>query len=324
MFNVYTCGQRGYFTTPKSIKVDLIGSIDDHRVVVTWPPIMVVRRRWVDLSDDGARIAGKLSIWLAGIFAMIALIHGVVNLFLKNPVPIPLELVSGYLMGTLATFIAYVYDRSESMIARQERLLRQPARGVEVFKTSEEFLKTLVEITAGATTVSTLNLSPAQGEHPELDRYFSEVHGYIRSKKSTLKSFRSIASVDTEQKSLWLVQRSAELLQTGRVSFAIFDQDRVRPLLHPLSLHITSKRDVLYVFIFPPVNLTGSMDSILISDPVLGKVMLDYYNVLWHDSLKINEGGIVRRAGLERLRELNPDIEANVYYETLRRGIING
>ncbi|WP_147425224.1 hypothetical protein [Bailinhaonella thermotolerans] len=274
------------------------------------------------LSDESTHLAGRISIWLAGIFAVVALIVGVANLLLPRPVPMPLDLVAAYLFGTLASFIAYVYGELSAISERQRRLLNQPARGVEVFTTSEDFLRKLVEITVGATTVSTLNLSPPRGEHPELDRYFEEVHRDVKNRRSPLRSFRSIASVDTISKSKWLVERSCELLQTGRVSFAIFDQDRIRPLLHPLSLHITQKNGNLHVFIFPPVNLTGSMDSMLITDPVLGKVMLDYYNLLWHDSLKINEGRQVRAAGLDRLAQLNPDIELNSFYQTLRKGVL--
>ncbi|QYC45211.1 hypothetical protein Nocox_38305 [Nonomuraea coxensis DSM 45129] len=248
---------------------------------------------------------------------------GVINLFVEPPIQLSAELSFGYLLGTLAAFITYVFDRTEKLMSQQERLLHQPARGVEVFHSSDEFLQKLIDITVGATSVSTLNLSPARGEHPELDRYFTEVHNYIKSKKATLKSFRSIASVDTPQKSLWLVQRSAELLSTGRVSFAVFDQQELRPLLHPLSIHITAKNDNLNVFIFPPVNLTGSMSSILISDAALARVMLGYFDLLWHDALKINEGKNVRRPGLDRLLHLYPDIESNFHYQSLRRGLTN-
>lgn len=259
--------------------------------------------------------------WLSGLFAIVALPVGVINLFLPRPIPVPLDLVAGYLLGTLGTFIGYVHGRLESIRERQERLLRQPARGIEVFTTSEEFLEKLVGITVGATTVSTLNLSPPKGEHPGLDKYFTEVHNSIKSRRSPLKSFRSIASVDTLQKSLWLAERSCELLATGRVSFAVFDQDYIGPLPHPLSLHITHKEGRVNVFIFPPVDLTGSMDSVLISDPVLAKIMLDYFNMLWHFSPKINEGKQVRAAGLERLVKLNPDIEHSVHYQTLKKAL---
>ncbi|GAA3416586.1 hypothetical protein GCM10018952_45290 [Streptosporangium vulgare] len=171
--------------------------------------------------------------WLSGLFAIVALPVGVINLFLPRPIPVPLDLVAGYLLGTLAAFIGYVHGRLEGIRERQERLLRQPARGIEVFTTSEEFLEKLVGITVGATTVSTLNLSPPKGEHPGLDKYFTEVHNSIESRRSPLKSFRIIASVDTLQKSLWLAERSCELLTTGRVSFAVFDRDYIGPLPHP-------------------------------------------------------------------------------------------
>lgn len=226
--------------------------------------------------------------WLSGLFAIVALPVGVINLFLPRPIPVPLDLVAGYLLGTMATFIGYVYGRLENIRDRQERLLRQPARGIEVFTTSEEFLEKLVNITVGATTVSTLNLSPPKGEHPGLDKYFTEVHNSIKSRRSPLKSFRSIASVDTIQKSLWLAERSCELLATGRVSFAVFDQDYIGPLPHPLSLHITHKEGRVNVFIFPPVDLTGSMDSVLISDPVLAKIMLDYFNMRFTKQFGVN------------------------------------
>lgn len=274
------------------------------------------------LRDEATRISGKLSIWLTSVFAVVALMVGVTNLFLARPVPIPADLVSAYLFGALATFIAYAYGRIESILDRQQRLLHQPAQGVEVFTTSEDFLRKLVEITVGATMVSTLNLSPARGEHPELDRYFEVVHSYLKSKKSKLRSFRSIASIDSVQKSTWLIERSNELLHTGRVSFAVFDQEHLRPLLHPLSLHITQKDGRCHVFVFPPVNLTGSMDSFLICDPVLGKVMLDYYNLLWHDSLKINEGRQARSDGLDKLSQLNPEITSNPHYQELRKGLV--
>ncbi|WTW94319.1 SDR family NAD(P)-dependent oxidoreductase [Streptomycetaceae bacterium NBC_01309] len=234
-----------------------------------------------------------------------------------DPIDLPLEVVVPYLFGVLASFMAYVYGRLELGIDQQEQLLHQPSPGIEVFHTSEEFLRKLIEITVGAERVSTLNLSPARGEHPNLDVYFRQLHASMRSRRTSLRSFRSIASVDTPGKAAFLVARTSELKDTGRVSLSVFDQARAGPLPHPLSVHITVKDGRSSVFLYPPVDMTGSMDSVLIRNEAVARVLQDYFNLLWSRSVLVNEGRRVYRAGLEHLAAIEPALRGDPVFQAL-------
>jgi hypothetical protein len=263
----------------------------------------------------GAReteIAGRTALWLTGLFTLVAVPMAIMNLFRRVPLALPNDFVIAYLFAILTSFIAYVYGRLEqSLKQRQELLANQRHSGVEVFRTSEAFLEKLMEITIDAESVSTLNLSPARGEHVDLDLYFQRVHHSIRSRATGMRSFRSIASSDTRQKIEFLVERTAELAPTGRASFAVFDQHDVGRLPHPLSFHVTVKAGQTYVFMFPPVDLTGHMDSVLIRDERVAQVMLKYFDALWHQSIRLNEGRRVSRRGLDHLSSLNPTLLTN-------------
>ncbi|MGH4022168.1 MAG: hypothetical protein ACRDT0_23630 [Pseudonocardiaceae bacterium] len=270
------------------------------------------------MSARHTAIAGRLSLWLAGLFTLMNIPVLIINLFRTTQIEFPLDLAVPYLFGTLASFIAYVYGRTELSLENQERILRQPGQDVEVFHTSEEFLNKLIEITVGAESVSTLNLSPARGEHANLDIYFQRIHTFIKARRSPLRSFRSIASLDTKGKMSFLIARSHELAPTGQASFAVFDQKSVGPLPHQLSLHITVKDGQSFVFLYPPVDLTGAMDSVLIRNETVAKVMLDYFNVLWHKSVVLNEGKRVRLSGLEHLASIDPTLRQNQYFRLLK------
>lgn len=263
-------------------------------------------------------IAGKVSLWLFGAFTLVALPIGVLNLFTTTPIELPVELTIGYMFATLTAFAAYVHGRLDQVAEQQTHLLNQPAQGVEVFHTSEKFLEKLMEISIGAETVSTLNLSPARGEHNNLDVYFQRLHAYIRARRSPLRSFRSIASLDNSQKMRFLLARSLELVGTGRASFAVFRQTSTGPLLHPLSMHITVKDGQSFVFLFPPVNLTGAMDSVLIRNEAVAQVMLGHFDKLWQAALHLNEGRRVYAPNLELLADLHPDLRHTDEFRRLK------
>ncbi|MFY1695702.1 MULTISPECIES: hypothetical protein [unclassified Solwaraspora] len=265
-----------------------------------------------------ADVAGTVSLWLFGAFTLVALPIGVFNLFTTAPVELPVELTIGYMFATLTAFAAYVHGRLDHLADQQASILNQPAQGVEVFHTSEKFLEKLMEISIGAETVSTLNLSPARGEHSNLDVYFQRLHAYIRARRSPLRSFRSIASIDSNQKLRFLLARSLELTATGRASFAVFRQTTTGPLLHPLSMHITVKDGQSFVFLFPPVNLTGAMDSVLIRNEAVAQVMLGHFDKLWHAALHINEGRRVYAANLDLLADLHPELRDTDEFHRLR------
>lgn len=272
----------------------------------------------IKVAKSDTAIAGRVSLWLAGLFTVIAFLVAVVNAFRANPVSVPNEIVIGYLFGTLTSFMAYVFGRFEQTVEQQTRILNLPARGVEVFHSSEKFLEKLIDITIGAESVSTLNLSPPRGQHANLDVYFQRLHQYIRGKRTPLRSFRSIASLDSEAKSAFLLARSYELVDTGRASFAVFQQPSMGPLAHPLSVHITVKDGESFVFLYPPVDLTGAMDSVLIRSEAVAKVMLDYFNMLWHKSVVLNEGRRVSLPGIEQLADAAPGLRQNHHYHLLR------
>lgn len=263
-------------------------------------------------------IAGRISLWSAGLFTVVALVVVVINLFRDRPISVPGEIVLSYLFATLTSLMAYIYGRFELVIDQQRQILNLPARGVEVFHSSEKFLEKLVEITIGAEEVSTLNLSPPRGQHANLDVYFQRLHQYIRGRRTPLRSFRSIASLDSEAKSAFLLARSAELLDSGRASFAVFNQSVIGPLAHPLSVHITRKNGESFVFLYPPVDLTGTMDSVLIRNEAVAKVMLDYFNMLWHKSVVLSEGRRVSLTGIEHLVAVAPSLRETHQYQRLR------
>ncbi len=270
------------------------------------------------MKESDTLLAGKLALWLTGLFAVAVLPIPVLNLFRSRPIQLPLELVAPYLFGCLATFMAYVYGRIELSLERQEQILRQPVQGIEVFTTSHAFIQKLIEITVGSETVSTLNLSPPKGEHPNLDVYFDRVHHYIRGKRTPLRSFRSIASLDSHAKIAWLLERSAALAPTGKASFAVFSQAHVESLGHPLSFHVTYKGGHPFVFVFPPVDLTGTMDPYLIKNEAVARIMVEYFNKLWERSVVLNEGRRVRSDGLRRLLDLDPGLESNLHFNLLK------
>jgi len=270
------------------------------------------------IRSRDTEIAGRVALWLTGSFALVTVPVPVINLFRHAPLAFPTYFAVPYLVGALTSFMAYVYGRLERTLENQERLLRQPGHGVEVFHTSAGFLAELIEITAGAESVSTLNLSPARGEQANLDVYFERVHASIRARRSPVRSFRSIASLDTPGKMAFLLARSYELALTGRASFAVFDQRSVGPLLHPLSVHITVKAGQTFVFLYPPVDLTGAMDSVLIRNEAVARVMLDYFNTLWHRSVVLNEGRRVHLAGLEHLARIDPALRHDPHFELLK------
>lgn len=200
----------------------------------------------------------------------------------------------------------------------EQRLLSQPAQGIEIFSTTDEILDRLVEVTVGADSVSTLNLSSARGTSPALDKYFAATHQYIKRQDSPLKSFRSLATLETISKARWILERAVELGPTGKVSQSVFPIESSTKI--PVGFHIVFKnQQTPFVFFYPPVNPEGMMNGFLIKNKEVAETMLKYFDLMWRTSTSVHGGKIVKREGLAEILRVDKNLEKDKNYITLNR-----
>ena len=266
------------------------------------------------LSENETKLAGQLAIVLSVGFCVTTLVIPIANHFLTKPLDISLDVSIPYVVGVTALFVTYVYGRLEYAVSKEEQVLSQPYHGVEFFYSSETFLARLTELTVGATSVSTLNLSSPLGRIEPLDNYFAHVHKYILG-GTELESFRSLASVDTPAKLDWLVKRTTLLMRSGKASFAVLRQVKVGTM--PLGFHVIMRGPDGFVFFYPPVDLTGQMQSFLIKSTGVAEMVLHYFDLLWAASPKICQGKVPSQEGLAFLGTIDPNITKSREYQVL-------
>jgi hypothetical protein len=149
-------------------------------------------------------------------------------------------------------------------------------------------VKRITEVTLGAIRVSTINLSNAPEASSALERYFVETHKYISQNGSPLSSFRRIAGISTVEKLRFIIEVSEKLQKTGKLSVSLlFNPNSNSP---QYCYHIVEKKENTYTFFFPPVDLTGVMQSFMIVNRDVGKLFLQYFDGLWATLPNLHKG----------------------------------
>jgi hypothetical protein len=253
-------------------------------------------------KDTDTHIAGKAAIWLGLGSSIIAIVIAVVNGVRPGTIHLSEDITLTFLLVVLTLIATYVYGRIEHIATMQDRVLAQPVQGIEVFHSADELLARLAEVTVGASTVSTLNLSPPRGASPPLDDYFLALAKYLHSVGTPLRSFRSLAHISDAPKAKWVVDRAQELAPTGKFSQAIFNTGPRN--VFPAGFHVVAKGDDYYVFIYPGISLTGMMQCFMIKNEQLYGIMLGYFDSLWSKALIIHEGKNFYDVNLTKLKDL--------------------
>jgi len=206
----------------------------------------------------------------------------------------------------------------ETLRETNERILAMPAPGIAVIRGSSRFCQELAEETLRAESVCTINLSPPRGSNRDLDAYFVRLHRDLSSKRGRIRNFRSIASLDSQQKARWVAERAMELLKSDRASFGIFDAEFLSAPPLPLCFHVCNKDGHYVSFVYPPVDLSGTMVALMITGEHVGRLLEDYFNTLWAVVPKVKIGSTVVQSGLDVLVRLDPNIVSFVPYSSLR------
>jgi hypothetical protein len=260
---------------------------------------------------DSTRLSGIIAIILSVIYSIVAIIYFLMNKggFITEP-----GFAITYWSIVFGLVIFFIYENIYIILIKQEKLLSMPATGIEIFHDSSSFLARLSDLTVGAESISTINFSPERGISPHLDNYFKNVHSYISKHSSPLKSFRSIAAIESENKAEWILQRCYELHNTGRLSLGCFKTLRTERLM---CFHIVFKDKIGYVAFYPPVPLTGLMDAVIIVNTEVAKLIQIQFEIMWEDCIHVNDGMSPIEEGLTFLSEHNKSLKNLPHYKEL-------
>jgi hypothetical protein len=251
------------------------------------------------------RISGYTAITLAGLYGFSVLIFpfflpSAFNLITTD------DFTIAYWSTVFALFITFMVEVSLEHVRELRSLREMPAKGIEIFRSAQAFTDRLAEVTDGAEWVCTINFSPPLGSSESLDRYFRRVHGYISKKRSDLKSFRSIASIEDAKKAGWVADRAHVFLRNSAVSFSCFSEHVDNRLM---CYHIVWKHGVGYTFLYPPIALTGVMDAFLILDNDVANLMQDQFKLAWERAVPVLSGGHPQEKGLQFLQDQGVELE---------------
>jgi hypothetical protein len=225
--------------------------------------------------------------------------------------------VLGIALGYLVFERKNKIDKIENLAHEIYKLTNEDAQDIEVFHTTSEFLERMTEVTVGAEKVSTLNLSPAKGTSPALDKYFAAVHRYIKKQGTSLRSFRSIASLESLSKARWVLERSVELVATGKVSVSLFGPEINSSLF---GFHVVHKAGVPFVFFYRPVDPSGLMDCFLLKhNTEIANIILKYFEVLWNSSTSLHQGKRVDKQGLHLMLNVDKSLAQDKAYLALEQ-----
>lgn len=256
-----------------------------------------------------AKVSGYLSVLLTALYSTAALFlppfFGAANVeFLFSP-----TVLVTYWGGVAALFLVAAIDSFEILERDSSVLMAREFHGVETFHHAKEFLERLADVTIGAENIATLNFSPPQGASVHLDKYFREIHEYL-SRSDKLKSFRSIASIEGPAKAQAIVERAEHFKGNARVSFSCFEHGQIIRLM---CYHVVEKDGTGYVFLYPPIPLTGVMDGVLIVNSQIAKVMMSQFELTWNRSRQVLVGGIPSKEGVEYLVQQGADTKSASY-----------
>jgi len=237
--------------------------------------------------------------------------------FLKQHIPTMTLAALGIALGYLVFERKSKIDKIELLSQEIYKLTKEDTQDIEVFHSTNEFMDRMIEVTVGAEKVSTLNLSPAKGTTPALDKYFLAVHRYIKKQGTGLKSFRSIASLESLSKARWVLERSEELVLTGKVSVSLFGPE-INGFL--FGFHVVHKTGGPFVFFYRPVDPSGLMDCFLLKQNTeIANIILKYFEVLWSSSTSLHQGKRVDKQGLHLILNVDKSLAHNKSYLVLEQ-----
>jgi hypothetical protein len=216
------------------------------------------------------------------------------------------DIVLPYWATVFTLVIVYIYGRTERLQTTTSTILARPFSGIEIFENSESFIDRLTDITIGGEVICTLNFSPPRGASRPLDRYFKALHEYILSDPPQLRIFRSIANIESAVKARWIFERCALLVDTARVSLAVF---RTKSTERLLCFHIVFKHGNGYTFLYPPVPLGGLMEGMMINNLDAAELLRREFESIWHDCLVINDAAVTMKDGLDFLSASCPELQ---------------
>lgn len=251
--------------------------------------------------------------------------------FIKAKIPVFVLLILGILSvylvferrGSLDTLEKHLQQLTTNVNAIDPKLDVVAQRigdvvlhGAEFFHSTDELLTRMTELTIGSEHVSTLNLSQHRGSSPALDRYFDQVHEYMRRTSSPMKSFRNLATLENPGKAKWVMERAIYLIDTGKMSTGVMPSVKFGFLI---CFRIVLKRGQSYVFIYPPINPGGALDGLLFRDPQITNIMLKYFDAAWGASSLLHEGKRVYEAGLGLIAQTDPNLKTEAAYIELSK-----
>lgn len=267
-------------------------------------------------THDFSGFAGKCAVFMGTAGALLPVSMQLCNSSFGTQFAFGPNVSVPFFIATTTFFVAYMRTRTERILDTQEKLLAQPIQGLEKFENGEDLLNRLAEVTVGAESVTTLNLSPARGLDPRLDVYFSAVHKYLMMKKDIpLRTFRTLAALDSKEKALWLLDRCELLKGNGRISTSIMPN--VLSSDFPFGFHVVKKDGQWYSFIYPPVNPSGVMQSFMIIGDEVAGIINAQFDGLWIRSPSIHDGKAVRNVGLDAMLRKYPDLKDNDLFVAL-------
>jgi len=268
-----------------------------------------------DRVENLTLLVTSLGITLISLLDFFGVLDGIP--FLKQHIPTMTLGILGIVLGYLVFERRTKIDKLEELTQGIYQLTAKSAQDIEVFHTTSEFLDKMIEVTVGAERVSTLNLSPARGTTPALDKYFASVHRYIKKSGTGLQSFRSIATLESLSKARWILERSEELVSSGKVSVNLFGPE-INSFL--FGFHVVHKAGIPFVFFYRSVDPSGLMDCFLLKHNTdIADIILKYFEVLWNSSTSLHQGKKVDRRGLQLLLNVDKDLAKNRSYLMLEQ-----
>lgn len=249
------------------------------------------------MSWTVGKASGYMAVAMAGFYGTGALVAAALSKADLDLLVSP-AVVAPYWGSTLGFFFAAVVDNGEHTEGLLTQLVRRPFHGIEFYRSAARFLPRLAELTVGAETIATLNLSPPKGWSGPLDTYFREVHAYISRADTPLESFRSLATVENRLKADWLVDRAGLFVRNPRVSLGILP-GASRQLL---GFHVVVKDGHGYVAIYPPISASGWMNAAIIANDDLARMLLELFEIVWRGGTVVLDGGNPTSGGLDVLK----------------------
>ncbi|SFO21404.1 hypothetical protein SAMN05216386_2957 [Nitrosospira briensis] len=259
------------------------------------------------------RIIAIIAIALSTLSGTLGLILSFFGILTISP-----DIWFSYTLTVVSIFMAYVFWWCEKHQKILKKISETSYDGLEIFYDSRSFLERVTDLTVGAKSIRTVNLSDTPDSFHHLESYFSAIHTYIKT-SNKLISFRRIAGIQNDEKAVWLLSSSSSLINTSRLSVAFAD------MRHPhgidLCFHIVDREDGKYTFIFPSVDLTGQMPAVLFRNDLVAQSMATYFDNLWNKLPHLHEGKKIRMEAFVILEDWFPGLKENTAYKAAKTSL---